>query len=247
MRTTLQLAALLLLTGATATRAQITNPDNLVAPPPKPPEIRHKQPADDDLQWLWQYAKPAPNGTKSGLLTDLRFQMLLQANLNAPQSMWGLGIPLNEAAQTFLGGDGKVASADNRHLTITGCVVEHCAQRGLLFTDLATNRGEHTPLIIFAALRWNEQDRTPDDPHAPFTLWIFPSRELNAQQLPQSLKDSLSAFVGGGCKAPNITNAIVVDPNGVPHIIGALDAGIQPAYCPPGIAPNQASRQGTHS
>ena len=247
MRTTLQLAAILLLTGATATRAQITNPDNLVAPPPKPPQIRQQQPADDDLQWLWQYAKPAPDGTKSGLTADLRFKALLQTNLNAPQSMWGLGIPLSEAAQTFLSGDGKVASADNRHLTITGCVVDHCAQRGLLFTDLATVRGEHTPLVVFAALRWNEQDRATDDPHAPFTLWIFPSRELDAQQLPHALKESVSAFVGVGCNAPNITNAIVVEPDGVPHIIGALDAGIQPAYCPPGIDPNQASRQGTHS
>ena len=247
MRTTLQLAAIFLLTGATATRAQITNPDNLVAPPPKPPQIRQQQPANDDLQWLWQYAKPAPDGTKSGLTTDLRFKALLQANLNAPQSMWGLGIPLSEAAQTFLGGDGKVSSADNRHLTITGCVVDHCAQRGLLFTDLATVKGEHTPLVVFAALRWNEQDRTTDDRHAPFTLWIFPSRELDAQQLPHALKESVSAFVGGGCNAPNITNAIVVEPDGVPHIIGALDAGIQPAYCPPGIDPNQASRQGTHS
>ena len=246
MRTTLQLAAILLLTGATAACAQITNPDNLVAPPPRPPQTRYPQP-EDDLQWLWQYAKPAPNGTKSGLTSDLRFKNLLQTNLKAPQSMWGLGIPLSEAAQTFLAGDGKVASADNRHLTITGCVVDHCAQRGLLFTDLASGGRERTPLVIFAALRWNEQNRTTDDPHAPFTLWIFPSRELDAQQLPQSLKDSVSAFTGGGCNAPNITNTIVVDPSGVPHIIGALDAGIQPAYCPPGIDPHQASPQGTHS
>jgi hypothetical protein len=246
MRTTLQLAATLLLTGATAACAQISNPDNLVAPPPKPPEIRHPQ-ASDDLQWLWQYTKPAPNGTKSGLTSDLRFKSLLQTNLKAPQSMWGLGVPLSEAAQTFLGGDGKVASTDNRHLTVTGCVVEHCAQRGLLFTDMAASRTEHTPFLVFAALRWNEQDRTPDNPHAPFTLWIFPSHELDAQQLPHALKESVSAFVGGGCDAPSITNVIVVEPDGVPHIIGSLDAGIQPAYCPPGSNPNNASPQGTHS
>jgi hypothetical protein len=226
MRRLLQLAAIVALT-ATAAHAQISSPDKLVAPPPPNPALQAPRP-EEDLQWLWQYVKPAPTGNKHDLLDDARFTALLNDNLKAPQAMWGTGVPLDEAARAFLSGEGEVASTDNRHLTITGCVVDHCAQRGLLYADL----GERNPLVVFLALRWNEQTRTTDEPGAPFTLWVFPSRTLDPHQLPQPLKESFSAFTrGDGCKANNITNVIVVDPNGVPHILGTFEAGVMPVHC----------------
>jgi hypothetical protein len=226
MRTILQLAATLLFTTATITHTQITSPDTLVAPPPRNP-ARPPAHLTDNLQWLWSYTKPAPTGDKHDLLSDDRFITLLRDNLQAPQAMWGTGTPLDEAARVFLAGEGTITSTDNRHLTITGCVIEHCAQRGMLWVDL----GQPNPLIVFLALRWNEQARTSDEPHAPFTLWLFPSRTLDAHQLPQPLKDSLAAFTGDGCNALNVTNTIVVDPNGVPHILGALESGVHIPLC----------------
>ncbi len=215
--------------------AQITNPDKLVAPLPRNPAVSRPHLAADD-QWLWQYAAPS---NKPALLADPRFYALLSDNLKAPQAFWGTGISLSDAAQTFLAGPGTVVSNDNRHITITGCVTDivtdgkyaHCSrQRGVLYADL----GERSPLLVFAALRWNEQGRATDEPGAPFTLWVFPSRELDAHQLPQPLKDSFSAFTrGDGCKQNNITNVIIVDPTGVPHILGTLEAGVMPIHCDP--------------
>ncbi len=236
MRTHLYLAAAfsLALTVAAAAHAQLTSPDTLIAPAPRNPADRsaHKS-ATDDLQWLWQYSQPAPSGNKPALLLDPRFAALLQANLKTPQAFWSTpGSPLAEAASAFLSGPGAVTSTDNRHLTVTGCVPDpedhQCTQHGLLFADL----GERTPLLVFAALRWNEQSKTPGEPNAPYTLWLFPSRDLDAHLLPVALKSSLSAFTGGGgCTSPTITSAIVVDPTGVPHIVGLLETGVHPSLC----------------
>ena len=80
--------------------------------------------------------------------------------LKAPQAFWGTGIPLSEAAATFLAGPGAIASTDNRYLTLTGCVPDHCPQRGLLWLDL----GRTHPLLVFAASNWNEQATPPTSP-----------------------------------------------------------------------------------
>lgn len=229
MRNLLKLAAIFTIATAAATHAQITNPDKLVARPPRNPALRAQPPAED-LQWLWQYTRPS---NKPHLLEDARFATLLSDNLKAPQAMWGTGIPLSEAAYTFLGGEGTVASTDNRHLTVTGCVADHCPQRGQLWIDI----GDRNPLLVFLALRWHEQSRTTDEPGAPFTLWLFPSRELDAHQLPQALKVAINTFASGHCPAPTITNVIVVDPSGIPHILGSLEAGVQPTLCTTTLGP----------
>lgn len=224
MRRNLHLALLAFAVTATA-HAQITSPDTLVASAPRNPARASIKPGAADLQWLWQY-----KDNKPALQADPRFKALLTDHLKAPQAMWGLGIPLSDAAQAFLSGPGTVASTDNRRLTVTGCVVDpetaHCAQRGLLYIDTRDT------LIVFSALRWNEQARSIDEPGAPFTLWIFPSRELEPAHLPEALKQTLASFAThGGCNAPNILNTIVVDPTGVPHILSPLSAGIPPALC----------------
>jgi hypothetical protein len=241
MRRPFQLAAAaLLFTTAAALRAQITDPNKLVAPPPRNPARAADTQPTDNLQWLWQYAQPGPIGNKAALLEDIRFNDMLANELRAPQSMWGIGTPLADAAEQFLAGPGTITSTGNRYLAITGCVSNAdnstCAQRGLLFIDL----GGPQPLIVFNALRWTEQSKTPTQPGAPFNLWLFPSRPLDAQQLPAALKDALNDWANGkhNCNAPVIANALLVDPSGVPHIIGTLDTGIHPTPC---------TTPGTHS
>jgi hypothetical protein len=226
MRTHPQLAITLLLLGAATTHAQVFNPDNLIGRPPAPPTHTHTTTPNDNLQWLWQYTQHTQPNSKPALLADPRFPTLLKTQLTAPQAFWGTGIPLSEAAATFLAGPGIIASTDNRHLTITGCVPDHCPQRGLLWLDLART----SPLVIFAALRWNEQSRSPDQSAAPFTLWLFPNRDLDPHQLPDALKASLQSWTAS-CPDPAITEVIVVDPNGTPHILGKLEAGLTPTFC----------------
>jgi hypothetical protein len=229
MRIFLQLAAALLLLGAVTTRAQVTNPDNLVAPLPRNP-ARSAPQSNDNAQWLWQYTKPTPTGDKSALLKDPRFQTLLIDNFKAPQAMWGIpGSSLVDAVRAFLAGSGTVASTDNRHLIVSGHTLVHAEQTGMLWVDL----GETKPLIVFAALRWDEQSLTPGQPKAPFTLWLFPSRELDAHQLPDALKSAVAPFAAGSdCHPITISNAIVVEPSGMPFIIGPVEAGAVPGFCP---------------
>ncbi|MDQ2926497.1 MAG: hypothetical protein M3R43_13225, partial [Acidobacteriota bacterium] len=180
------------------------------------------------------YASPS---NKSGLLADPRFTALLRDNLKAPQAFWSTpGSPLSDAARAFLA-EGAVASTDNRYFTITGCVTDyvtdgrfgHCSQqRGLLWLDL----GHPDSLLIFAALRWNEAGKIPGQPNAPFTLWIFPSKLLDAQRLPTAFKRSLAAWAESrDCTPYQISSAIVVDPSGVPHANGSLNVGVQPSVC----------------
>jgi hypothetical protein len=227
MRTTLHLAAVLAI-ATTVSHAQVTNPDTLIGKPPAPPTHQHLTPNADDLQWLWQYTRPTPEGNKSALLADNRFAALLKDQLKAPQAFWGVGVPLSEAAATFLAGPGTIASADNRHVTITGCVVDHCPQRGLLWLDL----GRTSPLLVFAALRWNEQGHAAEDKDATFTLYLFPNHELDPQALPDTLKHSLSDWAGhGDCMNPQAVVAVLVEPDGIPHVMGAIQAGLQNSMC----------------
>ena len=239
MRHALQLAALATLLAAASASAQITNPDTLVAPAPRNPASHGHFTNRDTVtsrQWLWQFTSPEPTGNKQALLADARFRDLLATDLRAPQAMWGIGVPLAEAAQTFLEGDGTVTSSDNRHVLVTGCVAEHCAQRGLLWLDL----GAAQPLTVFSALRWTEKSRTTDEPHAPFYLYIFPSREIDPAHIPSPLKASLSAWVNGSTCSVTIADVLLVEPNGIPHILGALDAGVQPT-----CAPSTSTQPGT--
>src|SRR5580700_5774034 len=73
------LAAVLLLSAAAGACAQISNPDDLVAPVPKNPAANHGRPTNlqDDLQWMWAFAQPGPNGRADDLRLDARFQLLL--------------------------------------------------------------------------------------------------------------------------------------------------------------------------
>jgi hypothetical protein len=237
MRITLHLVATLVLFGATTTRAQITSPDTLIAPPPRNPALPSPK-STDNAQWLWQFTRPAPSGDQPALLKDPRFTALLSDHFKAPQAMWGVpGSSLVDAVHAFLAGAGTVSSADNRHLIISGHTLVHAEQAGMLWVDL----GETSPLIVFAALRWNEQSLTPGQPGAPFTLWLFPSRELDAHHLPGALKSSVARFAtADSCHPTNLTSAIVVEPSGMPFVIGPVEAGAIPGLCP-------STSTGTHA
>ncbi len=206
--------------------AQITNPDTLVSPPPQAPAIAHREPQRVDLDWLWQFTEPAPNGNKSALFADPRWTTMLKDELKAPQAFWGVNLPLSTAAAAFLSGTGQVRTSKDRYLTITGCVAGQCGQRGLLWLDLNTPN----PLVVFSALRWNEVSRTTDEPKAPFTLMIFPSRNLDAQHLPEVLKQAIGVWLYGPdySLTPNIVQSILVDTGGAPHVLQPNQIDIYP-------------------
>jgi hypothetical protein len=221
MRHRIQLAtiAILLMTGVAAARAQI--------------HLKHDKPQAEDLSWLWQYTKPAPDGNENGLTSDPRFQPFLKQHLTAPQAFWGNGTePLADTAIEFLGVPGIMRADDNRYITATGCVPHFCPARGMLFIDTA---GSH-PLVVFAAIDWNREAHTPDEDSAEYTLWIFPDRVLtppdstnNRPYLPSSLQKSLGIFsaeLKGGKVPPLVTRSFIVDPNGMPHEIAPSQTGV---------------------
>ena len=229
----LQFALLLLLSASAC--AQITSPDKLIAPEPRNP-AHTAAAADDDLQWMWSYAT---TGSKHELFTDRRFQTLLNTTLRAPQAFWSApGTPLADAARAFLAGPGLVAPQSNRRILIDGCIVDKapetgdipCGQRGLFAVDFGAER----TLILFAALRWNESGRALGQPGTPYTLWLFPSRTLEDQHIPAALREALSHWLSARPCAPGtLSSVILVDPDGVPHILGTLDVVNTTNLCSP--------------
>jgi len=185
MHTTLHLAASFLLITAPLTRAQVSDPNKLIAPPPRNPALHHTAPADN-LQYLWQFTHPAPIGEAANLRVDARFQSFLRDAFPQPQSMWGppnSQEPLATIIPLFLTQYGAVASTDNRYITIDGCVPSFCAASGLLWIDL----GRPHPLAVFAAVNWDPQAHTTDQPDADYNLFLFANHPLDADALPLAL------------------------------------------------------------
>ena len=237
MRRTLQLAALtLLLSAAMGMRAQITNPDDLVAKPPANPARPPVRPTDF-FQWLWAFAQPEPIGRASDLRYDARFHTLLSDNFNRPQAMWGpepsQNPPLDAVIPLFLSRYGTVTTQGNRYLTIDGCVPEFCAAHGLLWFDLGTSH----PLAIFAGVTWSPESHTTDQAAANYNLWIYPNRDLSPDDLPTAFTESIAHWDARLAAAhrlvPHIANAVLIDPNGTaqaltPSLVGANTIAPQP-------------------
>jgi hypothetical protein len=230
MRTALHLAATLLLgsLGATTTRAQITNPDNLIAPAPRNPASPHQPAATNDLQYLWQYAKPAPLGRANDLRLDARFQSFLQVDFHQPQSMWGppnTHEPLATIIPLFLTQYGAVSATDNRYITIDGCVPSFCAASGLLWVDL----GRPHPLAVFAAVNWNPDAHTPDEPTADYNLFLFANHSLDADALPLALTEAIAHWnirlAAAHRLVPHIAHALLIQPDGTPSALDPAMAG----------------------
>ena len=228
MRTRLQLAAITLLLSASASlRAQITNPNDLVTGPPRPPRTRErpKSPGTGNLQWLWQYAQPTPNGNAVALWNDERFSTLLDTSFRTPQAFWGKQIPLSSVIPRFLARYGEINSKGNRYLVIDGCVPSFCAAHGMLWVDL----GQPDPLLVFAAVDWTTTDHSIEQPNADYNLWLFPSRQLSADALPLMLTEAVSDWDARLASAhrgvPHIAHAILVEPDGQPFPLNPALAG----------------------
>jgi hypothetical protein len=223
MRTTLHLAAALLLTAAAAASAQVYNPNNLIAPPPPPIQFHGTHVAiNPDLQWLWQYTKPAPNGNEAALLADPHFQSMLHNYLKAPQSFYQDGhLPLAEVAHRYFGAaSSPVHGIDNRYITFASCVPDDCDRKALLWADTAPQH----PYLVFAATEWTTQGKPQSDPDADFNLWLFSSRAINAAQPPASLVDAIRLW-----NQQHIKTALLIDPDGTPHKINPADFGATPS------------------
>ena len=229
----LQLASIFLLTVACAS-AQIA-PMGPSAPPEPPAKAPKKgKPQRENVEWIWQYTPTDKDkdGRENDLIQDAHFLPFLDQFLTAPQSFWGQPIngkyhSLAETALDHLTVPGKVIADDQRYNSITGCVVNFCPARGLLWVDL---NGNHH-LVVFAAIDWTKQSRPTSDPDAEYTLWVFPNDYLNGH-IPAPLTKSIARWTSQPLAGPNIvqkiTHAILVDPDGTPHEVPPASLGVQP-------------------
>jgi hypothetical protein len=230
MRHTLQFAAsLLLLLLSAAACAQITSPDALVArPPPSPAHTPLK--ASDNLQWMWPFAQPEPIGRATDLRVDPRFRALLMRDFARPQAMWGdnpagHNEPLDAIIPLFLSRYGTVTAQNNRYLAVDGCVPSFCAAHGLLWIDL----GLKDPLVVFAAVNWSPESHTTSEPAADYSLWLYPNRELSADELPLAFTEALAHWDARLAAAhrlvPHIAQAVLIEPSGTPYALNPSLAG----------------------
>ena len=220
-------AAALLLGGSLRAGAQISNPNDLVSGPPKAPPRRDRpgKPATGNLQWLWQYTQPTPNGNAVALRNDDRFLGMIESEFRQPQAFWGQRIPISSVIPRFLDRYGEVNSKSNRYLTIDGCVPSFCAAHGLLWVDL----GQPDPLLVFAAVNWTTENHTTDEANADYNLWLFTSRPLSADALPFALTSAISDWDARLAQAqrgvPHILHALLVEPDGQPYPLNPALAG----------------------
>lgn len=133
--------------------------------------------------------------------------------------------PLSDTALDFLSVPDKVLADGNRYLSITGSVFRFNPSRGLLWVDL---NGPH-PLVVFAAIDWIKESKTPSDPAAEYTMWVFPNHPIDPDHIPAALTRSVARWtaqpLSGTTVIQHITNAILVDPDGTPHQISPANIG----------------------
>ncbi len=228
MRLTLQLAAFTLVITTAAGHAQIANPNDLVASPPHPhtqQQPRSRKDNAGNLQWLWQYARPVPNGNAVALWNDDRFPALLATAFKQPQAFWGKQVPLADVIPRFLSRYGEINTKGNRYLALDGCVPSFCAAHGMLWIDL----GQPDPLLVFAAVNWTTEEHTTEEAAADYNLWLFTSRQLSADALPLALTSAVGDWDARLAQArrsvPHIANAILVEPDGKPFALNPRMAG----------------------
>lgn len=209
---------LTLLSAPVCMRAQISNPNDMVSGPPKPPPVRQRPhgPSAGNVQWLWQFAQPKPNGNAVALREDPRFATLLDTSFKQPQAFWGKDVPLSTVIPQFVARYGAVNTKDNRYLTVDGCVPSFCAAHGMLWMDLGTP----DPLLVFAAVNWTTEAHTTDEANADYNLWLFTNRQVSADAIPLALTEAIADWDARLASAhrgvPHIVHALLVEPNGQP-------------------------------
>ena len=237
----LQLAASALLLATMALSVQMSA--QMPTPQPAPPQTsspqiqKNKKQPKENVEWLWQYGPPPAEGRETQLVLDNRFRPFLAQYLTTPQTFWGnpkTGYKsLAETALDFLSVPDKVLSDNNRYLTITGCVFRFCPSRGMLWVDL---KGPH-PLVVFAAIDWIKDSKTPSEPDAEYTLWIFSNHPIEPDHIPAALVHSIARWTaqppGGSTIIQQIRNAILVDPDGTPHTVATAATGANTFTLPP--------------
>jgi hypothetical protein len=248
MRTFFQFAAVVLLAAAACSRAQISNPDDLVAKPPRNPAANHARPANlpDDFQWMWAFAKPGPNGRADDLRLDARFQQLLAREFKQPQAMWGTpkyGLPLATVIPLFLMKHGEVIAQGNRYLTVDGCVPDFCAAHGMLWIDL----GRPKPLMVFAGVDWTGENQPTEEATADYDLWLFPNLDLGADELPLELTEAIAHWDARLATAhrlvPHIAHALIVEPDGKPFALNPQLAGANTIAPQPDMTPKEVNQK----
>jgi hypothetical protein len=229
MRYLFQLASVLVFFTGLAP-AQLLGPAGLPGREQKKAKVHR-----EGVEWMWQYSPPPADGRENELLQDPKFVPFLQAYLTAPQAFWGpQDSPRRSLADTafdFLAVPGQVIADSDRYITVTGCVFHFCSNRGLLWVDLNAK----DPLVIFAAIDWTTEDRTPDDPASTYTLWVFTNQVLTPQsadksRIPPALVKAIARWTAkpaaGSKHLQNITTAVLVDPDGTPHQMAADALGV---------------------
>ena len=217
--TRLQLVVVLLAVAPLATFGQTSSVIN-----------KHRKEPKENVEWLWQYSPPPSDGRENALVLDERFRPFLAQYLTAPQTFWGspkTGYkPLSETALDFLSVPGKVLAEDNRYLSITGSVFRFSPARGLLWVDL----GLPHPLIVFAAIDWIKESKTPNEAGAEYTLWIFANHPIDPDHIPSAFTRSVVRWTteppSGSNVIQHISNAILVDPDGTPHPLPPANLGV---------------------
>ena len=220
----------------------------LLPEPAIPAKVKKEKRQPADLEWMYQYSPPPADGREHELIQDPAYRPFLARYFTAPQSFWGpqptdpkspVHKSLAETVDDFLTIPGKVLVDDNRYLSVSGAVRRLPTERGFVFVDLnAPNakRSEKEPLVLFAAIDWIRDAKTPTEPGAEYTLWIFPNQVPGTSQAPYSLPPAVLRALGRWMAEPlagsglvqKITHAIVVDVDGMPHEI-AVPATTAPA------------------
>jgi hypothetical protein len=158
--------------------------------------------------------------------------------------MWGppnSSEPLATIIPLFLTQYGTVTATDNRYISIDGCVPSFCAASGLLWIDL----GRPHPLAVFAAVNWDPQAHTTDQPQANYNLWLFTNHPVDANALPLALTEAIANWDARLATAhrlvPHIAHALLVEPDGTPVALDPEQAGANT------LAPQPDTRAATAS
>jgi hypothetical protein len=135
----------------------------------------------------------ADGGRRAGqdIKWDPHFRALMQQSLHQRQSFWrdhGHFESVPELIATFIGVPGSVTLAQDRYLTVDGCVPHACSARGMVWIDLAAAK----PSVIFVAE--NQINQSRDEKGSPQHLWLFSSTTLDWQHMPQPFIDSFDKW-----------------------------------------------------
>ena len=236
------------------TLAAVPAHPQLLPEPAIPAKAKKEKRRPADLEWMFQYSPPPADGREHELIQDPAYRPFLARYFTAPQSFWGpqptdpkspVHKSLADTVDDFLTVPGKVLVDDNRYISVSGAVRRLPTERGFLFADLNAPNAKHSEkdaLVLFAAIDWIRDGKTPSEPGAEYTLWIFPNQVPGPSQAPYSLPPAALHALGRWMAEPlagsglvqKITHAIVVDVDGTPHEIAvpataALDSQEAPA------------------